>query len=98
MTLSDLREALHDVLAECDGPEGRPRLYRILRSIAQRAEAGDVKAAALILDRAFGAPKIESVLPQSRHTIYIGVAGTSHESDPKQPTNGGVAVAERFDD
>ena len=43
MNLSDLREALHDVLSEC-GPEGRPRLYRILRKMAEAADGGIVKS------------------------------------------------------
>ena len=93
MTLSDLREALHDVLSEV-GDEGRPRLYQILRAMAVRAQSGDTKAAALILDRAFGAP--QAVQPNDRpaHTIFIGTAPPRDEALVESATNGGAATIE----
>lgn len=89
MTLADLREALHDVLSEVDGG-GRPALYRILRAMAQRAEAGDVKAAHLLFDRAFGAPRADQLPPTQRHTIYIGTA-PSNENHPERSADGTAA-------
>jgi hypothetical protein len=50
--LPDIREALAGVLAE--PVEGLPSLLAILRTIRDRAVAGDVRAAELLLDRAFG--------------------------------------------
>lgn len=93
MNLSDLREALNDVLSEVDELD-RPRLYRILRQIAIRAEAGDVRAAALILDRAFGAPQPLALDTQKRHTIYIDVARRTDEDQIERTADGTPPLAE----
>lgn len=93
MNLSDLREALHDVLSEC-GPEGRPRLYRILRKMAEAAESGNVRAAALLLDRAFGATQANQIDAQQRHTIYIDAAPPRDAHPAERAADAGVAIVE----
>ena len=52
--LPDIREALADVLAE--PVAGTPSLYAVLRALRDRAVAGDVRAAEVLLDRCFGKP------------------------------------------
>ena len=50
--LPDIREALAKVLAE--PVEGTISLYAVLRALRDRAVAGDVRAAEVLLDRCFG--------------------------------------------
>ena len=95
MTYADLREALHDVLAE--DVSGRPRLYQILRSLAIEAQAGNVRAAALLLDRAFGAPQITTPDAQQRTIIYLD--GPPSDTDRiERSAEAGAEVAERQHD
>lgn len=95
MTVADLREALCDVLSE-GGPEERPRLYRILRAMAIAAEQGNVRAAALILDRAFGPPQVNLPDAKQRHIIYIDAATSGNEDQIERPTDAGVEAIERW--
>lgn len=52
--LPDIREALAEVLAE--PVAGTPSLYAVLRALRDRAIAGDVRAAEVLLDRCYGKP------------------------------------------
>jgi len=92
VTLADLREALHDVLSE-GGADDRPRLYSILRAMAREAERGNVRAAALLLDRAFGAPQAVPPDPGERHTIYIDVT-SGDEAEVEQAADASPAPAD----
>jgi hypothetical protein len=52
--LPDIREALAEILAE--PVEGTLSLYAVLRALRDRAIAGDVRAAEVLLDRCYGKP------------------------------------------
>lgn len=56
--LPDIREALAEVLAE--PVEGMPSLYAVLRALRDRAVQGDVRAAEVLFDRAFGKPTLHT--------------------------------------
>jgi len=67
--LPDLKELLAKVLGTED--EGKSGAEAILKAMEARAKRGDVRAAELLLDRAYGKPKQDIEMAASINTVIM---------------------------
>jgi len=67
--LPDLKELLAKVLGNTD--EGKSGAEAILKAMEARAKRGDVRAAELLLDRAYGKPKQDIEMAASINTVIM---------------------------
>lgn len=67
--LPDLKELLAKVLGTED--EGKSGAEAILKAMEARAKKGDVRAAELLLDRAYGKPKMDIEMAGSMTTVIM---------------------------
>lgn len=79
--LPDIKELLAKVLG--DEKDGKSAAEAILAALRAKAARGDVRAAELLLDRAYGKPKQDIELEGSLNTVIMPQPVTRKAAEPE---------------